>query len=91
MVDLNVVKRIVDLRQSGLTWGQVEEIIFPGSDPKKGAPKCGPMCKKAGPAGEGAFMKRQHGAWTHTQYTEVLRPRVVPMAAKIPQQIEMFI
>lgn len=89
---LATVARIVALRESGLTWGQVEEIIYPGSDPKKGAPKCGPLCKKAGAAGAGAFEKRQYGAFTHFQITERLRPKVVPMvAAKAPQQVEMFI
>ncbi len=73
MTEQEKVAKIVELRRQGMKWGQVEAIIFPGSDPKKGAPKCGPLAKKAGAAGEGAFEKIVWGAFTPTQVVMPIR------------------
>ncbi len=91
MSENEVVSKIVELRQSGLTWQQVEEILFPETWQPKG-PAVWKLANKHKTNGAaGAFTKRVYGAFTPTQVVEKLRPRIVPLVPTIPTTVEMFI
>lgn len=79
---MNELKRIVDLRQSGLTWKQIDELIYPQLPVRsKGRTYSGDLAVKNKAICPGAFTKRVYGAYTNHQIVETLRPRVVPMVA----------
>lgn len=79
------LQRIVDLRQSGLTWWQVDEILYPVGLAQRKIANRSIVYHLAykyrdGIAG-GAFEKRVIGAWSPTQIVERLRPHVTEMTA----------
>lgn len=88
------IQRIVDLRQSGLTWWQVEEIMFPENLEKKIAEDKSEVwkiaCKHKKGLAAGAFMKRVEGAFTPTQVVAKLRERVVPMQGQVRNEDFIF-
>lgn len=69
MENLNQVYKIVELRQAGYTWFQVDQLVFPGTtaeQSKKKSPSWH-LAKKAGAMGEAAFSKKVLGGWGPTQ------------------------
>lgn len=80
MSDRENIKLIVEFRQAGLTWGQIEEVLFPESNYRrtgKGHRDSWKLARKYPVLAEGAHAKRVHGGWTPTQTIERLRPNVV--------------
>lgn len=81
----NDIKRIVDLRQSGLTWWQIEELMYPENLEQKieqdKSMAWRLACKHKKGLAAGAFEKRVIGAFTPAQVVERLRPKVVAMSA----------
>lgn len=78
------IQRIVDLRQSGLTWGQIEELMFPDSEfirTGRGNRECWKLARKYPVLAEGAHEKRVVGGWGPTQIVVKLRDKVVAMAS----------
>jgi len=78
------IQRIVDLRQSGLTWGQVEELMFPDSEYRKtgkGHRDSWKLARKYPALAAGAHAKKVYGCFGHIQIVEKLRDNVVPMVA----------
>lgn len=94
--ETTLAQRIVDLRLSGLTWRQIDELLFPGAvhkDTRCGS-FAGDFCQKhrsANPILEGAFTKKVYGYGTPTQIVVKLRDRIVPMATPAATSMEMFI
>lgn len=98
--DVVMGARIVDLRQSGLKWKQIDELLFPGlvhKDTRCGS-FAGDFCqkhRKDHPELDGAFSKMLIGGFSPVQEVISLRPSIVPMgykkAAPVPQVVEMFI
>ena len=66
---LKQVYKIVELRQSGYTWFQVDQMVFPGTtaEQSKKHSHSWHLAKKAGAAGELAFSKKVLGGWGPTQ------------------------
>lgn len=86
----NQIKRLVDLRQSGMTWAQVEELMFPNSRYRttgKGNRDSWNLACKHKDLAAGAFSKQVIGCFGPTQIVVKLRPRVVPMnGPKVEQE-----
>jgi hypothetical protein len=91
--DVMNAEKILELRQAGYTWNQIDEMLLPPSEIYR---KNGKIVSKAfkfakAKGIEGAFTKAVIGAYTATQIVMPLR-KFNPYAPKaITQQIEMFI
>ena len=68
-------KKIVDLRQAGYTWNQIDEMLLPLDQIVRRNGKIVSKCFKIAKAKnlEGAFSKKVHGAYTATQVVEKIR------------------
>lgn len=76
--DENLGKRILDLRQGGYTWRQIDQLLFPGliHKDKKSGSFAGDFCvkhRKTQTWLEGAFSKQVIGGFTATQIVVPIR------------------
>ena len=79
-VDAVKVTKIVEMREAGYTWFQVDQMVFPEVSVAQ-ARKKSPSWHLAKKHNAPAFTKRVHGGWGPTQVVEVIR-KFNPFAAK---------